>query len=614
DIRELEPSAWLLWQPIEDADNMIAEGNLQWGSIHVPFDCTATDTLATCPVRTNTKFDTIRNFTHYIRPGDRMVKVNDTTTLAAVKKGGSGATVVHANAGAQPRAVTLDLSKFSNVGRNATVTPVVTSEQGKLVRGTPVRVTDRRATLTVPGQSVTTFLVTNVSSVASGARHIESGHPYRIEGVQSGLSLAPTADGTVPAIRTTDPTRADQLWRLRPVGARVGSRDRYTLVNAGTGQRLAVRDGVTVLERSGSQDPAAQWILSTTGDGTYTFVNVGARRVLDVPGQSTADGTALSVYTPTAGENQRWSVRDETVVRTETAVTYTLPGRAPTLPGTVTAVLHSGERRSLPVSWRLPAAGRWDRPGTVVVRGTVTDVLGRRLRARAEVTVDTFTSTLPGRAATYVGGQPDLPATVVGVGRSGGRADLPVTWNAAPAGAFDRVGAVSLTGVVRLVDGSTVPATVRVEVTEPIEVNAADDDGVTVAATSTESGYSTDGLRNGDTADKAWSNWKPADLNASDTITVNLPRARDVTRVVTHLYRDSAAGGGLPQSVRVGVRDADGACVGGDEVPVGTAGGPAVEVPVSVGRTMNVCVVLTAMPGGYLTVAEIEVFVKAPAA
>jgi hypothetical protein len=32
DIRELEPSAWLLWQPIEDADNMVAEGNLQWAS------------------------------------------------------------------------------------------------------------------------------------------------------------------------------------------------------------------------------------------------------------------------------------------------------------------------------------------------------------------------------------------------------------------------------------------------------------------------------------------------------------------------------------------------------------------------------------------------------
>ncbi|HEX8348266.1 MAG TPA: glycoside hydrolase, partial [Actinoplanes sp.] len=284
DIRELEPSAWVLWQPIEDAKNMVAEGNLQWGSIHVPFDCTATDTLATCPIRTNTKFDTIRNFTHYIRPGDRMVKVDDTSSLAALKRGGNGATVVHTNAGTQPRAVTLDLSTFSNVGRNATVTPVVTSAAGKLVRGTPVRVTDRRATLTVPGQSVTTFLVTGVSSIAPGARHIEPGHPYRIEGVQSGLSLAPAASGATAAIRTTDVSRADQLWTMRPVGARVGSRDRYTLVNSGTGERLAVRDGVPVLEQSGNQDVAAQWMVSTTGDGTYTFINVGSRRLLDVPG------------------------------------------------------------------------------------------------------------------------------------------------------------------------------------------------------------------------------------------------------------------------------------------------------------------------------------------
>ena len=29
------------WQPVEDAKNMVAEGNLQWGAVHVPFDCTA---------------------------------------------------------------------------------------------------------------------------------------------------------------------------------------------------------------------------------------------------------------------------------------------------------------------------------------------------------------------------------------------------------------------------------------------------------------------------------------------------------------------------------------------------------------------------------------------
>jgi len=51
---------------------------------------------------------------------------------------------------------------------------------------------------------------------------------------------------------------------------------------------MAVRDGRTALESSGADDEAARWLVSTTGDGTYTLVNAGARRVLDVGGGATS--------------------------------------------------------------------------------------------------------------------------------------------------------------------------------------------------------------------------------------------------------------------------------------------------------------------------------------
>lgn len=613
DLRELEPTAWVLWQPVEDAENMVAEGNLQWGSIHVPFTCTAADTLETCPIRTNTKFDTIRNFTHHIRPGDRLVKVDDPASVAAVKKNGRDAVVVHANADAGAQAVTLDLSRFATVRPGATVTPVVTSAAGKLVRGAPVRVKGGTATLTVPGQSVTTFLVSGVSGVAAGADHVQSGHPYRLRGVQSGRSLAPAADGTSAVLRTTDTARPDQLWYVRRIGRGVGNRDRYAVVDAGTGQRLAVRGTATVLEAATTRpDDGAQWILSTTGDGTYTFVNVGARRVLDVSGGATADGSPVSVWQPNGAGNQRWAVLDESVAGTETAALYTVPRRAPALPETVTAVLRGGDRRALPVTWREPAPAAWREPGVVTVRGTATDVLGKRVAATAEVTVDTFTATEPGRAKTYTGGVPELPSTVVGLGAAGGRATLPVTWDPAPPGAFDQAGVATLTGVARVVDGTALPATARVQVTAPAEANAALADGASVGATFTESGYSPAGLRNGVTAEKAWSNWKPGTQNPSETITVTLPRPADVARVVTHFYRDGAGGGGLAQSLRVQVRGAGGACADASgEVAVGTDGAPAVDVPVSAGATTGVCVVLTPRPGGYLTLGERGRFVDA---
>ncbi|MFI1990722.1 RICIN domain-containing protein [Actinoplanes sp. NPDC020271] len=568
DIRELEPSAWVLWQPIEDAKNMRAEGDLQWGEIHVPFDCTAADTLTTCPIKTNTKYDTIRNFTHYVKPGDHFVKVSDTRSLAAVNK--TGATVVHVNPATTAESVTLDLSKFASIRRGATVTPVVTSADGKLVPGRPIRVSGKRTTLTVPAQSVTTFLVDGVSGGAG--RPLVPGHPYRLQGVASGKSLAPG-----PVITTSSATAADQLWTFEPVG------DAYRVTNAGTGQPLD-----------------SLWRVSTTGDGTYTLINVDAKRLLDVNGGSTTDGAPVGLYQPTSGGNQRWTVIDESVGTPRPARTFTVPGRAPTLPATVTDGSHT-----LPVVWNLPPAKAWRHPGLVKVTGTATDVLGRTHRATAEVTVDVFTSTEPGRAKTFPGGQPALPATVVAVGKYGGRADVPVTWEPAT---YPATGVLTVRGTV---PGLHLPATARVQVTTPVDSPLSS--GVSVAASYTEPGYSTAGLTNGDTTGKAWSNWKSSGRNSADTLTATLPAGTSPSHLTVHFYQDNSSGGGLAQSVQAGVPGANGSCaVSGPVVAVGVNSPLAVDVPIPDGVTGAVCVVLTAVPNGYLTVSELQVSAKAP--
>ncbi|MFI1044659.1 glycoside hydrolase [Streptomyces griseoruber] len=612
DMRELEPSAWVFWQPVEDALPQAAAGK-NWGSIHVPFTCTAADTLETCPIRTNSKFHTIRNFTHYIRPGDHFVKVDDTSSVAAVARSGRAATVVHVNGGTTARAVTLDLSRFGRVAPGATVTPVVTSAEGALVRGTPVPVTGRSATLTVPARSVTTFLVSGVGGVAADAALVQKGHVYRLQGTQSGKSLTPSEDGGAPVIRTTDPAEARQLWSVRKVTQGVGNRERYAVVGAATGRQLAVRDGRALLEEpaDGAPDTAAQWILSTTGDGTWTLVNAATGRLLDVTGQSTADGAEVSTYTPTSAANQRWTVTDETVLRTEPADVFTTPGRTPELPTTVTPVHRDGARGALPVVWRLPSDRAWREPGTVRVGGRATDPLGRQVPAQAVVTVDTVAATLPGRAKTYVGQGPRLPATVVGVGTHGGRTELPVTWDPAPEDVFTAAGVVTLRGTARIVDGSTAAATVRVQITEPAETDLAPDPEVSVAATFTETGYSAERLRNGDTSEKAWSNWKPGTTkNPSDTITFTLPTARDVTRLVAHFYRDGS-NLSFPAGLKAQVRDSAGGWTdASDEIAVGTEGTPVVDVPLRAGPATGVRLVMAARAGGYITMSEIEMYAR----
>jgi hypothetical protein len=299
------------------------------------------------------------------------------------------------------------------------------------------------------------------------------------------------------------------------------------------------------------------------------------------------------------------------VLRTSTVRAYTVPGRAPVLPTTVTPVYADGARGTLPVTWALPAESKWHKAGTVVVPGTATDLLGREHKATAVVVVDTFTGTVPARAKTYADGQPALPATVIAIGRAGGRAELPVTWQTPAPGAFGQVGVVTVDGTAQVVDGSTVKARAQVQVTEAVQTNVAVESGVTVAATYTESGYSAAGLRNGNLAEKAWSNWRSGTKNTSDTITYTLPAARDLTRVVTHFYKDGN-NISFPASLRVQARAADGTWADAStEVPVGTEGTPVVDVPVTTaGPVSEVRVVMTIRPGGYVTASEIEVFAK----
>ncbi|MEV3938006.1 RICIN domain-containing protein [Glycomyces sp. NPDC049804] len=611
DLRELEPSAWVLWQPVENS-----ELGHSWGSIQLPFGCTAEDTLETCPIKTNTKFDTIRNFTHYIEPGDYIIGTDNTSTTAAIKDSEDAAVAVYTNNSEALVHLTLDLSKFGSVDSGATVTPVTTSADGALVEGSPVVANGTSATLTVPAKSVTTFKIDGASGVSEDAALVQDGHVYRFDGVQSGKSIAPSEDGSGIVLRTDDASSAEQLWEVERLTDGLSNRELHSIVNAATGTRLAVSEGLAVLEPAeGDPSEAAQWFLSTTGDGTYVPVNKATGLVLDVWGEATADGSPVQTYSPTAASNQRWAVTDETVLAAAQISTYTVPGFTPELPATVPGVYRDGERGALPVEWVMPDPKKWNKPGTVTVKGTATDPLGNTFSAKAKVSVDTFAETAPAAAKTYPGFTPDLPDTVTAVGKRGTQAPVPVVWEEAPEGAFDDYGTVTLEGTATLIDGTELPAEIAVEVTDPIEVNVATEDGVTTSATYTEPGYSTEALRNGNLTDKGWSNWKSGPFNTEDTITVTLPEARDVTRVVSYFWSDGGRNS-YADTLQVQYLDSEGNWQNaGDVVDVPTGEAPVIDVAVNA-ETSAVRVAMTAGTGGtvgWIILSEIEVYAKAPA-
>jgi len=639
DLRELEPRAWVFWQPVEDLYNMQKVEKTNWGSVFIDFDCNAQgnsqrrlddgDADPSCRVLTNAKYNTVRNFTHYIRPGDHIVPTNDTQTTAAVTASGDGVNLVHVNTETTARTVRVDLSNFGAIAPGATVTPVVTTEspvddveKNALVTGAAVAIdpVSRSATLTVPAKSVTTFVVSGVSGVSASAPQVTDGAGYQLLGVQSGKALS--AQGTALTIRnaaTTPDAATAQTWTAISLSG-AGSDRQRVLLRAGDGRYLASSGmNLTVIAATPAEaaaNPAAQWIPTTLDGRAFSMLNVGTTRVLDVNGAGTADGTSVGLWTSNNGDNQAWTLAPTAVQSVPDVTAATVVGVAPTLPSTVQIRYAGGATRAAAVSWDLD--GHDWAPGTTEVAGSGTDLFGARFTVRALVDVGAYTSARPVSLTTYAGVSASAvaaaaPATVPLEVRAGGAttsAAVTWSWDAVTDAALAAPAVVSVAGTVAVPGGGTLPAVLNVIVTMATESNVARTS--TPSATYTESGYPASRTINGVTTDKGWSNWRGGTLNASDTLTYTLSAPVPVSHVTVYFQRDG--GTSWARTMHVDHRLGTGEWVIGDTITVETpaSGGPTVDIPVGAASADQVRVVMNAYPQTHLIVSEVEIF--APAA
>lgn len=649
DLRELDPSAWVLWQPVEDLYNMQPQGeDLNWGSVLLDLDCqpyaeggTTTYKSARrvadaggdpaqveeCGIVTNSKFDVMRNFTKFIRPGDRLVPSGSTTTTAALTADGTGLTLVHTNASTAPQTVTVDLSGFGTIADGATATAYVTTEGAPLAPAAPVAVTGGAVTLTLPAQSVASIVVDGVSGVAEDAAPIVDGGTYQIVGVQSGKALTSGGTGAATSLSTVG-TTADavrpQLWTAHEAAPREQHATRAYVLTDQQGRVLGATSAGTDLRTvdvaTAAQDPATTWILQTTDGITWSLVNDALAQALEVGGQSTAEGASVGVYGSNGGANQAWKIRSTTATGTQEVRVSTLAGTAPALPATVVPTYPWGTGSAVPVTWDLPAT--WDTAGEVTVTGTATDVFGSALTATAVVTVGTYTVTDPVSVTVAAGSsvatvRSAAPATVPArSGASTSTFDVPVVWDLDGLVASDlaATGTVTVPGTATSndPDAGPLPATLTVVVTDPVAVNIAALPTTSASATFTEGGYSVEATRNGVLTDKGWSNWRSGTKNASDTLTYTWAGGEDLTEAVISFYADGSAES-WPQSVRLEQRDATGAWTvvpGAEQVAVVPSGGgaPTTTVDLSaVDGATGLRVVMTARAATHMVVSEVQI-------
>ncbi|WP_282685096.1 MULTISPECIES: glycoside hydrolase [unclassified Streptomyces] len=308
DLRELEPRAWVLWQAVEDYENMTpGRENANWGLIQTDF---TPEDAATEPLRKNKKYWAMGNYSRFIRPGARIINTDDPHTTAALRPDG-GVVVVHTNPTDSDRDVTLNLDGF----RTADDGPVerwTTDGTKNLQRDADAAVADRTLRATIGPGSVTTFVLPTVTGVNEETTTSPAGTARQILNDNSGKALAvgPAQDGT--AVVQRDAARADaaQQWNVTKLSSSDwGNTAAYRITNVETGKALSVADGAL-----GSAPPgpstAQQWIRSTTGDGHTTLINRASGLLLDVTGASSDDGAAVGVYRPTTGGNQSWTFAD----------------------------------------------------------------------------------------------------------------------------------------------------------------------------------------------------------------------------------------------------------------------------------------------------------------
>ncbi|MFF6883626.1 RICIN domain-containing protein [Streptomyces sp. NPDC012421] len=308
DFRELEPRAWVLWQAVEDYENMTpGRENSNWGLIQADF--TPQD-AATEPLRKNKKYWAMANYTKFVRPGARVINTDNADTFAALRPAGQGAVVVHTNPTGEPQRLTLNLGGFQTVGSGA-VQRYTTDGTKNLHRESDLAAAGKTLTLTVGAGSVTTLVLPGATGVNVSDTTAPTGAARQLLNDNSGKALAvATSNGQSTLVqRTSSPSTTAQQWKFTKLAsADWGNTAAYRVTSVANGKALAAQgDSLTLVNSGTSADQ--KWMLSTTGDGHHTLVNSASGKLLDVSGESTADGAPVGVYRPTTGANQSWTLR-----------------------------------------------------------------------------------------------------------------------------------------------------------------------------------------------------------------------------------------------------------------------------------------------------------------
>ncbi len=148
DITDAQVSAWVYWQVVDSATG--------WGFLKNPLNGNG-NTAYTI----NEKFYVMEQFSRYIRPGFQIIGINDTNSLVAYNSTNQTLVIVAVNGSTNNLNVTYNLGSFATLPTRASA--VQTSPSENLAGIAAIAVTNNSFFTSLVPQSVTTFVLTNVT-------------------------------------------------------------------------------------------------------------------------------------------------------------------------------------------------------------------------------------------------------------------------------------------------------------------------------------------------------------------------------------------------------------------------------------------------------------------
>lgn len=100
DLKRLQPSAWVFWQAVEDISASNGQLGSNWGLIKTNLRAAPN---APHPIHITRKYWAMAQFSRFIRPGYRLIPVEDIDTVGALSPAGKTLVLVHVNGGNNPR-------------------------------------------------------------------------------------------------------------------------------------------------------------------------------------------------------------------------------------------------------------------------------------------------------------------------------------------------------------------------------------------------------------------------------------------------------------------------------------------------------------------------------